>query len=219
MATEYPLADAGLADGREAAGRRSTSGRMLRHAGADRAFHWITALTMFVLLATSLLPLVGIRFAWVEIHWIAGLVLCALLLFHIVRALLVQSQRLIWPRPADLRELSGGRPGKYTLAQKLMHLAVSVALVTAAVTGVLLMIKAGTPLFERDPYVFSLRTWGVLTVLHDLSAFGSLFLVMLHIYFSLRPEKRMYLKSMIGGWVSREELRRYHDTDKVERGE
>ena len=29
--------------------------------------------------------------------------------------------------------------------------------------GVLLMIKAGTPLFERDPYRFSLATWGWLT--------------------------------------------------------
>jgi cytochrome b subunit of formate dehydrogenase len=126
---------------------------------------------------------------------------------------------LIWPRPADLRELSDGRPGKYTLAQKLMHLAVSVALVTAAVTGVLLMIKAGTPLFERDPYVFSLRTWGVLTILHDASAFLSLFLVMLHVYFSLRPEKRMYLRAMVKGWITREELRRHHDPEKVAREE
>ena len=30
---------------------------------------------MLVLLVTSLLPWVGVRFAWVEIHWIAGIVL------------------------------------------------------------------------------------------------------------------------------------------------
>jgi len=218
MATEYPLDDAEVAA--RAAASSGSSGRVLRHAAVDRWFHWITAATMLVLLATSLLPVVGIRFAWVEIHWIAGLVLIAALLFHAVRALTVQRVRLVVPRPADLGELSGNRrPGKYTLAQKLMHLAITIALLTAAVTGVLLMIKAGTPLFERDPYRFSIATWGVLTVLHDAAAYGSLFLVMLHIYFSLRPEKRMYLRAMTRGWMTREELRMNHDPVKVDREE
>jgi formate dehydrogenase subunit gamma len=215
MATDYPLRDADSAGARASATSGSGSARVVRHAGVDRLFHWLTALSMFVLLGTSLLPVVGVRFAWVEIHWIAGLVLCALLLFHIVRALLVQSLRVILPRPRDMGELSGQRAGKYTLAQKLMHLAVSVALVTAAITGVLLMIKSGTPLFERDPYRFSLTTWGVLTVLHDASAFLSLFLVMMHVYFSLRPEKFMYLRAMVLGWVTRDEMRRHHDPEKV----
>jgi cytochrome b subunit of formate dehydrogenase len=219
MATEYPLRDAQLGATAGSRSAEDSSGRVVRHAGVDRVFHWLTAVAMLVLLATSLLPVVGVRFAWVEIHWIAGLALCALLIFHAVRSLLVQSQRMIWPRPSDLAELRSRRPGKYTLAQKLMHLAVTVALLTAAVTGVLLMIKAGTPLFERDPYVFSLTTWGVLTVLHDASAFLSLFLIMLHIYFSLRPEKRMYLRAMVKGWVTREELRRHHDPERVAREE
>lgn len=217
MAAQNPLADAEFTAARAAAG--DAGGRVMRHAGADRAFHWITAATMLVLLATSLLPVVGIRFAWVEIHWIAGLVLAAAVLFHLVRALFFQRVRIIVPRPSDVAELRGARPGKYTLAQKLMHAAVAVMLLTAIVTGVLLMIKAGTPLFERDPYVFSVRTWGVLTVLHDLAAFGSLFLVMLHIYFSLRPEKRMYLRAMVRGWVTREELRAHHDAERVQRGD
>jgi formate dehydrogenase subunit gamma len=220
MATEYPLDEATLGTPSAASASGRGQGRIQRHAASDRAFHWVTAATMLVLLATSLLPAVGIRFAWVQIHWIAGCVLVLALLFHIVRALTVQRLRVVMPRPADLAELSGERrPGKYTLAQKLMHLGVTVALVTAAITGVLLMIKAGTPFFERDPYRFSLATWGWLTVLHDAAAFLSLFLVMVHIYFSLRPEKRMYLRAMVRGWVTREELRREHDPVKVERGE
>src|SRR6188768_2703335 len=103
MATEYPLNDADVARS-GAATSGSSSRRVMRHAGVDRLFHWVTAATMLVLLATSLLPVVGIRFAWVEIHWIAGLVLVAALLFHIVRALLVQSLRVILPRPRDLGE-------------------------------------------------------------------------------------------------------------------
>lgn len=216
MAAEMPLNDAATlrttSDGR--------SGRVLRHAGVDRLFHWVNAAAMFVLLGTSLLPVVGIRFAWVQIHWIAGLVLTAAILFHIVRAIFVQSLRVITPHARDVGELSGERrPGKYTFAQKLMHLAFSFALVMSIITGILLMIKAGTPLFERDPYRFSLKTWGALTVLHDLSAFGSLFLVILHVYFSLRPEKRMYLRAMLTGFLTREELRRHHDPDRVQRGE
>ena len=222
MAAEMPLNDA--RDARAAATVRAAgdgrSGRVLRHAGIDRLFHWLTAATMFVLLGTSLLPVVGIRFAWVEIHWIAGLVLTIAILFHMVRAIFVQSLRLITPHAKDLGELTGDRrPGKYSFPQKLMHLAFSLALVTAIVTGILLMIKAGTPLFERDPFRFSLKTWGALTVLHDLSAFGSLFLVILHVYFSLRPEKAMYLRAMLNGYMTREELRRHHDPDKVQRGE
>jgi cytochrome b subunit of formate dehydrogenase len=220
MATEFPLRDAELPSQSAGATSDPGTGRILRHAAPDRLFHWATAATMLVLLATSLLPVVGIRFAWVEIHWIAGLVLIAALLFHIVRALAVQRLRVITPRPADLGEVTGSRrPGKYTLAQKLMHLAITVALLTAAVTGVLMMIKAGTPFFERDPYRFSLSTWGVLTVLHDAAAFLSLFLVMVHIYFSLLPEKRMYLRAMVRGWMTREELRRNHDPVKVDRAE
>lgn len=222
MAADLPLnpaaRDAASSSVRAAEGGRS--GRVLRHAGVDRLFHWVTAATMFVLLATSLLPVVGIRFAWVEIHWIAGVVLTLAIVFHVLRAILVQHPRVITPHPEDLGELTHERrAGKYTLAQKLMHLAISLALVTAAITGILLMIKAGTPFFERDPYKFSLKTWGALTVLHDLAAFGSLFLVILHVYFSLRPEKRMYLRAMLTGFITREELRQHHDPEKVQRGE
>ena len=52
--------------------------KVIRHAGIDRLFHWVTAATMTVLLATSLLPIIGVRFAWYQIHWIAGIILFAL---------------------------------------------------------------------------------------------------------------------------------------------
>ena len=47
-----------------------------RHAlhGA-RLFHWVMAASMFVLLFTAFLPIAGVRFAWVQWHWMAGLVL------------------------------------------------------------------------------------------------------------------------------------------------
>jgi len=197
----------------------ATQDKVQRHAGVDRLFHWVTAATMSVLLATSLLPLVGIRFAWVQIHWIAGLLLTLAVVFHILRALLVQKPKVIALTGADFAELSGALPGKYSLAQKLMHLAWMVAVLVAVATGLVLMVKAGTPLFTRDPYLLSLKAWGILTLLHDLAALLSVFLILVHVYFGLLPEKRMYLRSMVQGWVTREELKANHDAERVARGE
>jgi cytochrome b subunit of formate dehydrogenase len=174
---------------------------------------------MTVLLATSLLPIVGIRFAWLKIHWIAGLVLTVVIVFHTLRALFVQKPHIIAVNGADLAELSGTKPGKYSLAQKLTHLGWTVAVLLSIVTGLVLMQKAGTPFFTRDPYILSLTTWGILTLLHDLAALLSLFLILVHVYFALLPEKRLYLRAMLGHSVSRAELAANHDMEKVARGE
>jgi len=196
-----------------------TQDKVQRHAGIDRLFHWVTAATMSVLLVTSLLPILGVRFAWLQVHWIAGLVLTVAVVFHVLRAVLVQKPKVIALSGADFAEFSGGKPGKYSLAQKLMHLAWMLAVLVAIATGLVLMVKAGTPFLTRNPYLLTLKAWGVLTMLHDLAALLSVFLILVHVYFGLLPEKRMYLRSMLQGWVTREELRAHHDVDRVARGE
>lgn len=189
----------------------------LRHAGIDRLFHWGTALTMALLLVTSLAPVLGLHFPWYGIHWVAGLVLTLLILLHIVRA-------LVWQRPRTMLLLSAadfraGGAGKYTLPQKLMHLAWAAAILLGIVTGLLLLRKAGVPFLERDPYVRSLAGWGVLTLLHDLSALLSVFLILVHAYFGILPEKRAYLRAMVTGFIRRSDLRVEHDLKRVDRGE
>jgi cytochrome b subunit of formate dehydrogenase len=193
--------------------------KVQRHARIDRWFHWVTAATMTALLVTGLMPVVGIRIPWVEVHSQAGLLLTAAVLLHIVRAVFFQGLRAMHLRLRDLRELSGARPGKYSLPQKLMHLGWTVAVLIAIGTGIPLLKKAGAPFFVRDPYVFPLKTWGQLTVLHDLATLLAVFLILVHVYFGLLPEKRMYLRSMVRGWVTREELRAHHDPERVARGE
>jgi cytochrome b subunit of formate dehydrogenase len=190
--------------------------KLLRHAGADRLFHWLMAATMVVLLATSLLPVLGLRFAWYGIHWVAGLVLTLLILLHIVRALFWQRPGTMLIRAADFSRRGAG---KYTLAQKLMHLAWTVALLVAIVTGLLMLSKAGVPFLQRDPYVHSLAGWGALTLLHDLAALLSVFLILVHVYFGILPEKRAYLRAMLTGWITRTELKPEHDLQRVERGD
>jgi len=68
-----------------------------------------------------------------------------------------------------------------------------------------------TPLWQRNPYLLDASTWGVVYVLHGASALAILTLTMTHIYFSLLPEKRAYLRAMIGGQMTREEAAEYHD--------
>jgi formate dehydrogenase subunit gamma len=190
---------------------------LLRHARVDRWFHWLMALAMGVLLVTSLFPVLGLRFAWYGVHWVAGLVLTVIILLHIVRA-------LFWQKPGTMLLLNAGDftahgAGKYTLPQKLMHMAWTVAILVAIVTGVLMLQKAGVPFLQRDPYAYSPRGWGLMTLLHDLAALLSVFLVLVHVYFGILPEKRAYLKAMVVGWITRADLKVEHNVERVERGE
>jgi len=190
--------------------------QLLRHARIDRWFHWLSAITMTALLVTSLLPILGINFAWYGVHWVAGVLLTLIILAHMVRA-------LFWQKPGTMLlsagDFSARGAGKYTLAQKLMHLGWAVAVLVAIVTGLLLLKKAGVPFLARNPYMFSLGTWGVLTLLHDLAALLSVFLVLVHVYFAILPEKRAYLRAMASGSITRADLKAEHDVERVERGE
>ena len=186
----------------------ATPERVLRHAAPDRVFHWVTAVCTLALLATGLLPVVGVKFPWVLIHWVAGALLTLAILFHILRSLSWQKLCAMWVRPSDLR---GGLAGKYTLAQKLMHLAMTVMVLLAIGTGLPMMLRIDTPFWERDPYFFAESTWGVIYVLHGLASLLAVTLVMIHIYFGLLPEYRQYLRAMWRGWISREDLAAHHD--------
>jgi hypothetical protein len=48
-------------------------------------------------------------------------------------------------------------------------------------------------------------------VLHGLAGVGLISLVVIHVYFGLRPEKRPITKSMIFGWMSRDFMLKEHD--------
>jgi hypothetical protein len=39
------------------------------------------------------------------------------------------------------------------------------------------------------------------------------------VYFGILPEKRAYLRAMIGGFITRRDLAVEHDVERVERGE
>lgn len=191
------------------------SDRITRHAASDRVFHWITALAVILLLASAFLPIVGLKFSWVPLHWITGVVLGVALLFHLVRTTFFQRLRCMMIGPKDLRDLrEGRRAAKYTPAQKLMHAGLGTAVLVATVTGFIMLAKVDTPLWQRNPYLLDAGTWGVIYVLHGASALVTLTLTMAHVYFSLLPEKRAYLRAMIGGQMTRDEAAQYHDPQR-----
>lgn len=195
-----------------------SSDRITRHQLSDRLFHWVMAATMLTLMATGLCPILGWEFDWVPIHWISGVLLTITVVWHIVRSITQQDLRSIWIGPIELLKLVGSlrsgifpKPGKYSVAQRLMHSAVTVFCLTALVTGLLMLVRIDTPLWERNPYLLSQSTWGWIYVLHGLAALVFVSIILLHIYFALRPEKLFYTRSMILGWITRKELEENHD--------
>jgi cytochrome b subunit of formate dehydrogenase len=198
--------------------------RVPRHSLLARAFHWIMAASMFTLLFTAFLPKVGVQFDWVTYHWIAGVVLTVSVVFHIFHASFFLDFWSIWPDKADLEDAWKrvlrflGKPAglprkfaKYPLENKLYHGAIIVTGMSAILTGVFMMSRVRTPFFSRNPYLFSDMTWGLMYVLHGLAGVGLITLVVVHVYFAVRPEKLPITASMIVGSMSREFYLKEHD--------
>ena len=198
-----------------------------RHSLVARLFHWVMAASMFTLLFTAFLPKVGIQFNWVTYHWIAGTVLTISVLFHIVHASFWLDFWSIWPDKTDVQDawrrvrrfvgLSAPAPrrfAKYPLENKLFHGVIILCGLSVIFTGVFMMSRVRTIFFPRNPYLFGDMTWGLMYVLHGLAGVGLIALVMMHVYFGLRPEKLPITKSMIFGWMDRDFYVEEHDPER-----
>jgi cytochrome b subunit of formate dehydrogenase len=201
--------------------------RVARHSLAARLFHWIMAASMFTLLFTAFLPKVGVQFAWVMYHWIAGIVLTASILFHIVHATFFMDPWAIWPDKDDIedakrrfrRALGQSAPAprkfaKYPLENKMYHGIIVLTGLAATLTGVFMMFRVRTGFLPRNPYLFGDMTWGLMYVLHGLAGVGLIALVMVHVYFAVRPEKFDITKSMVFGSISKEHYLEHHDPQR-----
>lgn len=204
--------------------------RIVRHSLPARIFHWVMAAAMLVLLGTAFLPKAGLPFDWVGAHVWAGAVLLAAIAFHVVHALCCMDFRAIWPTPGDLGELRGiidppqfakvadgpvRRPGKYPLGNKLYHLALVAVGLTLAATGLALLVRVPTPFLPRAPHsLFDDAGWGAVYALHGLAGLSLVALVIIHVYFALRPEKRPITLSMLTGAMDRDYYLTHHDPER-----
>jgi cytochrome b subunit of formate dehydrogenase len=198
-----------------------------RHSLVARLFHWIMAASMLTLLFTAFLPKVGVQFPWVTYHWIAGAVLTVSIVFHIIHASFWLDFWSIWPDKIDMEDawrrvrrfagMSAPAPrkfAKYPLENKLFHGVIILCGLSVILTGIFMMFRVRTIFFPRNPYLFSDMTWGLMYVLHGLAGVGLIALVMMHVYFGLRPEKLAITKSMIFGWMDRDFYLQEHDPER-----
>ena len=174
----------------------------IRHKWPDRAFHWAMAVLVIVLLGTAFLPILGLRFDWVPIHWISGVLLTAAILFHLYRAILVHGVRSMLPTGGDVRAALGrgeDEAAKYDLNQKLYHWSVAAVVLALVITGCIMLAKIDTPLWRRDPSILSDQGWGVVYVVHGAASMLLIFFIVLHVYFAFLPEHRRLLAAMVLG--------------------
>jgi formate dehydrogenase subunit gamma len=203
------------------------SERVSRHHLLDRIYHTLMAACVLTLMGSAFLPIVGWKFEWVSLHWMTGVALALLVLVHIVRALVWQDWRAMIPDGADIRNgwrsvreaLGGsgpapGKPGKYKILQKLYHLAVAILVLSIIASGLLMLLKIDTPFWRRNPYWFDADTWGVIYSIHGFASMALVTLVMIHIYFALRPEEWWLTRSMFRGTISRKEYVDHCDTSR-----
>src|SRR5579872_2343753 len=201
--------------------------RVPRHSLAARLFHWIMAAAMLTLLVTAFLPKVGVQFNWVPIHWIAGLVLTASIIFHVIHASFFMDFWAIWPNKQDLEEgtnrmkraLGQDAPpprrfAKYPIENKMYHGIIVLTGLAVILTGVFMIFRVRTGIFPRNPYLFGDMTWGLMYVLHGLAGVGLIALVIVHIYFAMRPEKFVLTKSMAFGTLPKEYYLSHYDTER-----
>ena len=198
-----------------------------RHSLSARIFHWTMAFSMLVLLVTAFVPVMGLQFAWVELHWMAGVLLIATILYHIVHAIGWQDfwsmfQLGIGEGIAHLRHIlspkapAPPKAGKYPFDHRMYHHVIVVVSLTAMITGVLMMVRIDTPFWTRNPYLLGdgIVGWGGIYVLHGLSGVALITLVAAHIYFAVRPEKRWLLWGMVRGTIDRETYAEHFDPEK-----
>jgi formate dehydrogenase subunit gamma len=201
--------------------------RVVRHRLVDRIYHWLMAASVLTLMGTAFLPIVGWKFEWVSLHWMTGVVLALLVLIHIVRALIWQDWRAMVPDGADIRNgvrsiraalgcggSAPGKPGKYKILQKLYHLAVAILVLSIVVSGLLMLLKIDTPFWKRNPYWFDSDTWGIVYSVHGFASMAMITLVMIHIYFALRPDEWWLTRSMFRGSISRAEYAEHCDASR-----
>ena len=74
-----------------------------------------------------------------------------------------------------------------------------------------MMFRIDTVLWSANPYFLSDAAWGVMYVLHGLAGVGLITMVIAHVYFAIRPEKLWMTRSMIRGWITREEYLEHYD--------
>ncbi len=214
---------------RDASFVASLPAKILRHTRSARISHWVLAVATFVLLITAFVPILGLQFPWVTIHWIAGVFFTAYIIYHIFDTVRRKTLGTMWIDGVEVREAMDRtrqffqrtedpetRPGKWGTENKVFHHITGLAGVAVAITGLLMMARVDTWFWNANPYFMALSDplWGWIYVLHGLAAVGFVGLLIAHIYFAIRPDKLYLTRSMFKGWITRDEYLEHYNPER-----
>jgi len=82
------------------------------------------------------------------------------------------------------------------------------------VTGIIMMARVEDASLGPESLSVQRPELGVMYVLHGLAGVSLVALVMVHVYFAVRPEKWWITNSMIFGWIARRHYLEHHDPDR-----
>lgn len=206
-----------------------------RFTAAQRASHWIMAISVFLLMLSGFLIMnadVTVRtflgVSWLVVHEVSAIVLIGYVIFHLGHVAWKgtwtemwfgrRDAEDLWVRGKNLVGLADEYPRqfKYPSAQKLLHQGVTLATLGLIVTGLVLLRRVQTPLWDTTrEFSFlgiefgiggtGLSSMGLVPwsfVIHDFLAVVLLALVMGHVYFAIRPNEWAITRSMVTGTVS-----------------
>jgi cytochrome b subunit of formate dehydrogenase len=198
-----------------------------RHNKSARISHWILAASVLALLITAFVPMLGLQFPWLTIHWVSGLVLGVYFVYHILDSLVRLSWGKMWIGWRDIADsfgrlksfLSRGeedpskRPGKWGIENKIFHHVTALAGIAVLATGLLMMTRIDTWFWAANPYALEISDadWGIVYVIHGVAAVAFVGLIMAHIYFAVRPDKFFLTKSMVFGWITKDDYLTHYD--------
>ncbi|WP_170297624.1 formate dehydrogenase subunit gamma [Paracoccus litorisediminis] len=187
-----------------------------RYRGFTRANHWITALSLIVLLLSglalfhpSLYFLTGLFGGGQTTRWLHPFV--GILLFFSFLVLFLQLWRLNLPRPEDrtwvshIGDVVKGHEerlpelGKYNAGQKGVFWAMSVLIVVLIGSGVMIWEQ-----FFPDLVTIPVRRWAML--IHSLAAVAIILVFIMHVYAAIWTRgtlRAMTRGTVTGGWAWR----------------
>ncbi|MBD9528070.1 formate dehydrogenase subunit gamma [Paracoccus sp. PAR01] len=187
-----------------------------RYRGFTRANHWVTALSLIVLLLSglalfhpSLYFLTGLFGGGQTTRWLHPFV--GILLFFSFLVLFLQLWRLNLPRPEDrtwvshIGDVVKGHEerlpelGKYNAGQKGVFWAMSVLIVVLIGSGVMIWEQ-----FFPDLVTIPVRRWAML--IHSLAAVAIILVFIMHVYAAIWTRgtlRAMTRGTVTGGWAWR----------------
>jgi Ni/Fe-hydrogenase 1 B-type cytochrome subunit len=194
--------------------------RVLKYEIGARLYHWANALIMLGLAISAVALFAPGSLGtgpWLLIHEISAVAFIALLILHIVVAPRRGEGRTMWFEARDARDLRLiaanflGRTrsypafGKYDPFQKIYH-------------AFLTLLAAGT-IFSGVYLLFSAETWATFShawmrdmrVVHDVTGFAFLAMLVGHIYFGVIRPNWPQLVAMLTGRLRGASFNLYHD--------